>query len=108
MADTAVLDIDAKAAEFQPLVIRFRAQEWTLGKDIVSLLTAATFAADGEDEESDGEVGQLTMLAKLKPVLRILAPGIPVDDLSPGEEVALLRAVTEVMNRCGRLTFSEE
>lgn len=101
-----VLDIDAKAAEFQPLVIKFRGEEYTLGVDIVSLMTAATFASEGV--EDGDEVDQLGILRKLRPTLRILAPGIPVDDLSAGEEAALLGAVTEVMNRCGRLTFREE
>ena len=104
MPDNTVLDIDAQASEYQALEIKFRGQQWTLGKDIVSLLSAASFASEGEE---DAEVDQLAMLRKLKPMLRILAPGIPVDDLTPGEEVALLGAVTEVMNRCGRLTFSE-
>lgn len=97
-----VFDIDEQAGAFQPVKVKLRGEVYTLGATALSLMNAAELGSDDDDE--DGE----HMLAKLRPMLAELCPEMPTQDLTAGEEVALMRAVTEVMRRVGRLTFRAE
>lgn len=92
-----VFDIDEQAGAFQPVRVKLRGQESVLGSTALSLMKAAQLGQDTED-----------ILSQLRPMLGQLCPELPIDDLTPGEEVALMRAVTEVMRRMGRLTFRTE
>lgn len=96
-----VFDIDEQAGAFQPVKVKLRGEVYTLGATALSLMNAAELGSDDED-------GEQHMLAKLRPMLAELCPEMPTQDLTAGEEVALMRAVTEVMRRVGRLTFRAE
>lgn len=101
--ETGVVDIDAQAKKFDPVRIRFRGIEYVLGRDVASIIEA-TSVLSSDDDGSD----PVKTLRSLGPILEILAPELPRDDLDPGEEIALLGAVTLLMERVGDLPFRRE
>lgn len=95
---SSVYDVDAVAAEMQSARVRFRGQEYEVGRSAYGIVTAPSIIGDVT------EVG--AVLQKLPELLQVLAPelfavleGAP---LTAGEEFALLKVVTEVMNRASR------
>lgn len=103
MAENEVFDIDAVAAEYQPVRIKFRGTEYVLGATVLQVI-AATELAPGE--------GASGMVARLPEYLRTLCPEIgPALEGRPlisAEEVALLRPITAVMNRFNAVSKSQE
>lgn len=103
-----VFDIDAEASQFEPVRIKFRGRDLVLGDTAVSIIQAASLYS-AEDDEQD----HLSLMVKyLRPVLRALNPELAQmmeeQDLTSAEELALMRPVTAVMERLGKLTFRSE
>lgn len=98
-----VVDIDAQAKRFEPVRIRFRGEEYTLGRDVASIMLATSVLSSDDDGSDPAKT-----LRALEPMLEILAPELPRDNLEPGEAVALFGAVTLLMERVGDLPFRHE
>ena len=101
MTQNEVFDIDAVAEEYQPVRIRFRGAEYTLGANVLQVIAATELSTD---EGTGGIVKQLPVY------LRTLCPEIgPALEkpLAAAEEVALLRPITEVMNRFNAVSKSQ-
>lgn len=98
-----VMDLDQVAEDMGlPLVVRFRGKEYKLGNSALGLLQVAGLADElGGDEATAG-------IKVLPKAMALLCPELPLEDLTSGEEIALVRAMTEVLNRIGRLSFQEE
>ena len=109
MAENQVFDVDALAEEYQPVVIRFRGQEYTLGTNVLQVIAAAELGEGVEKEE--GMSGLRAIVTQLPAYLRTLCPEIgPAleESLTSTEEVALLRPITAVMNRFSDVSKSTE
>lgn len=107
----SIYDVDAEAAKFQPVRVKFRGTEYTLGGDVCSLLSAASLFGNLPDGEDSLALSR-AVFEYLRPVVRVLSPAIGEvmdrEDLNAGEEAALLRPVTEVLSRIGDLSFPAE
>jgi hypothetical protein len=99
-----VFDIDAMAAEagYQPVQVRFRGQEYQLGNTAAGLFKAADLADKLPDDDT------AAIVTALPDLLEILSPGWPAEEqLTVAEEMVLVQAVTEVMNRLGQARFQD-
>lgn len=100
MAD--IFDIDAQVGEFEPVRIRFRGEELVLGESVMDVM-AACEAAGHMPEDQEGLEGVRAMLGMIRPALRVLNPKLrdmlDERDLSPAEEVALVRPVTVALSQ---------
>lgn len=114
-----VFDIDEAAQDFKPVQIKFRGEIHVLGGSVLSLLNASSiFTEDvlsGEEDEKDDAEGHefvKRVFEFMRPVLRALSPTMAAvlekKDLTPPEEAALLKPVTEALNTLGRLSFRTE
>ncbi len=114
-----IFDIDAATAEFQPVRIKFRGEVHTLGDSVFALLNASSIftedvipdVPEGEDEEASKSF-TIKVFEFLRPPLRARSPSMSKvmdeQDLTPPEEAALLKPVTEALNSLGRLSFRTE
>ncbi len=97
-----VFDADAARADFQPVLVKYHGKEYALGTSAYGLVAAPDLFAN---EDPEAKVGMKEMLDKLPECLALLSPelGQAVEEhgLGAGEELLLLRAITEVMNRVG-------
>ncbi len=103
MAENEVFDVDALASEYQPVRIKFRGNEYTLGASVLQVVAATELATEGE--------GFAGIVKQLPAYLRTLCPDIgPALEvpLTSAEEVALLRPITAVMNRFSVIAKSTE
>lgn len=104
MSDPHVFDLDEAASGFEPVRIKLRGQEYTLAATAASLLVAIAYAA----EHFGGEDTDLARIAEhVRPMFQALAPDAP-QDLTLMEELALVRPVTELLNRISSLSFRAE
>lgn len=106
-----VFDIDALAENFKAVQVKLRGQLYELGGTAYSILMAASLV-DVDEEEGNEKAQAAKFMKQLRPMLAYLSPELERDTrdnpLSAAEELALLPAVTEVMNRVGALSFRSE
>jgi hypothetical protein len=100
-----LFDIDALAAEFSPVEIKFRGLQYVLGETIEQVLGAVAIARTVADNAAPDE-----QLAILVPVLLALNPalgGVVGGNaaLSLAERLVLQRVVTEAMERISKVPF---
>lgn len=113
-----VFDVDAQSSAYQPVEVKFRGKQYQLGRDTAGLLYAAEAYNAVPDplqtpqgqaptpEQSASQTEYVTKLVEILPsVLTALNGDFPTDDLTAGEESALLNVVTEVLSRMGDLSF---
>jgi hypothetical protein len=110
-----MFDIDELAGDFEPVEIRFRGQEYVLGASVIQLLNAAVGFKDSAGrlkENASAEDQALAVFEVLRPTLRALSPElakvIAERDLTPPEEAALLKPVTQAVQLLSRLSFRAE
>jgi hypothetical protein len=96
-----VYDIDAAAGSYQPVTIKLRAQEYVLGETVQQLMTMSSLLNSVKDES-----GQVEVSAHIVEILATLAPQAP-QNLTAGEQIALVRPITEVLTRFNALSFQE-
>jgi hypothetical protein len=104
---TNVIDIDERAGSFEPVVVKFRGQEYTLGKTALELVAATSVYTGNPKADDETEVEFSLRLAPM--VLRAISPEIAavIDEapLTPAEEMAFIPILTEVVKRIGALKF---
>jgi hypothetical protein len=105
-----LFDIDQATKDFEPVRIKFRGVEHTLGGSVLSLLNASSiFTEDVMKDDDDDTSFTKRVFEFLRPTLRALSStmGDVIDesDLTPAEEAALLRPVTAAISQLGRLSF---
>ncbi len=107
----ALYDIDEMAQEFEPVRVKFRGEEYTLGDSVHAILSASSVFQQ-VDAKTDDKTTTLQVFTFLRPIIRVLSPemGKVMDkqDLNVAEEAAMLRPVTEVLAQVGRLSFRKE
>ena len=100
-----LFDIDAEAAAFEPVHIKFRGQEYALGDTVMSVLLAME-VVEGDTIETK------QLMANLPAILRTLCPALEAvleeKPLVQAEEVALLKPVTAVLKGFAALTKSDD
>jgi hypothetical protein len=103
-----VFDLDS-GTDYEPVTVRFRGKDYVLGKNAGQLLAATRVyeKAGIELGEEDSDAGA-KVLDLIRPMVAVLCPDFPLDELDPQAEVRLIRPVTEVLTRMGNLTFQEE
>lgn len=103
-----LFDVDARAASFKPVVIKFRGTERVLGATALSLIQATSIYST--QARAEGETDSVFAVRLVKPILRALSPELSAEldarDLEAGEELALLPVLTEVVKRLGAVRFS--
>lgn len=98
-AAPAVFDLDEGAVEFEPVRIRVKGKEYQLPESGAALLS--TLAALEDVSEEPG-------LDELMPLYGNLAPSAPkFEQLSVGQQMALVKPVTEVLRRICAISFRE-
>ena len=101
-----VIDIDAAAGGFAPVEIRFRGKNYFLGRTVLGILEISDQYKDGPGE---GESEASFAVRMVRPSITALCPELSAviekDDLTAGEEIAMLRPLTEVVQRFGAITF---
>jgi hypothetical protein len=104
-----VFDIDDRAGAYEPVVVKFRGEEYALGQSAATLLGFSAIYQAHPAEENEPEV--LYALRLLRPMIGSLSPAIASvmaeRDLTCEEELAFLPVLTEVMNRVGGISFRE-
>lgn len=103
MAENEVFDVDALADSYQPVRIKFRGNEYTLGTNVLQVMAAAELSPDSG--------GMTDMVPLLPTYLRTLCPEIAPaleEPLTAAEEVALMRPITAVMDRFNAIVKSEK
>ena len=104
MAD---FNIDEMAADFQSVGIILRGEEYVLGRNALGLLNACEMHGTIEDKE--GTQYLVALLELLPEILKSMCPELTLeDDLETGEQMSLVKVVTEVLGRVSRLTFPKE
>ena len=103
-----VIDLDAARTDYKPVVVVFRGERYTLGATALSVFGALTLDGSSLEKQKDESNETFTgrLLSKLPDLIRILCPTFPAPPWELGEEVALFRAVTEVLKRVSVLRFS--
>lgn len=103
----AAFDIDKMQADFEPVDIVFRGETYTLGRNALGLMNACEM--QGSIDDKDG-LEYLKANLEMQPrVLQTLCPEWDAEvELTTGEQMALMKVITEVLGRAGRLTFQEE
>lgn len=104
----ATFDVDEMGADFQAVDIIFRGEEYLLGGNALGLLDACEL--HGTIEDKDGTVYLKAFLEILPELMKSLCPELVLeqDTLVTGEQMALVKVVTEVLGRISRLTFPAE
>lgn len=93
----AVFDLDQTAVGFEPVRIKLNGKEYQLPESGAALLS--TLAALEDLPEEPG-------LDELVPLYGNLAPHAPkFEELTVGQQMALVAPVTEVLNRLNGITF---
>lgn len=101
---TKVFDVDALAAEFEPVCIRFRGEEYVLGDTVESVLAATKIAESLPDDAPTEE--QLALLPKvLRALNKKLGKAVAESEPSLPERLVFQKAVTELMTRVGNVPF---
>lgn len=107
-----VFDIDEISKAFEPVRIKFRGVEYTLGSTVMQLLNAASVFQGILDDDAPKDEQAKAVFENLRPVLRALSPDlaevINENDLTAGEEAALLRPSTAALNLLSVLSFREK
>jgi len=98
-------NVDALAAEFEPVSITFRGVEYTLGSSIDQVLASVNLARSVPDKAPVAE-----QLAILPPVLAALNPelGVAVGDgagLTLAENLVLQKCVEAAMQQIAKVPF---
>lgn len=94
-----LFDIDKEAGAYTPVQIKLRGVTYTLGDSAVALLHLSDFIG-----KFDGDLSIENLLRQVRPLMKVLAPDAP-EDLNTAEELALLPALTEVLQRFTAITF---
>lgn len=104
----ATFNIDEMKGDFEPVEIIFRGEEYTLGRNALGLLNACEL--HGTIEDKDGAQYLKALLELLPELVKSLCPELTLeqDTLETGEQMAMVKVVTEVLGRVSRLTFPEE
>ena len=101
-----IIDIDAAVSAFEPSIVRFRGDEYTLGKSVLGLIAVSELY---QEKRPEGETEIAFALRMVRPAIKALSPPIyeviEAEDLSAAEEVAVLKPLTEVVKRFGAITF---
>lgn len=109
----SVFDLDSSGASgFEPVTVRFRGNEYTLGATAYGLVAAPAILTPPNGEASERET-LVHIVQNIHSAVRVLSPPLAEaleadDNVTPGETLALVRAVMEVLNRLGRFRFSAE
>ena len=96
-----IFDIDSESSYFVPVGIRLRGREYVLGETAHQFLGALEVAKDLEGKP------ETEILRHIRPLLAVLAPEAPMD-LSPAEEMALIKPLAEVLKRFSRVSFPQD
>lgn len=106
----SLFDVDALRSAYTPVRMRFRGVEYQVGASALGVLQALTVDTQGGLDKLEGEspMAYAVRLLKVAPrMMAFLCPDLPT---SPAwtfdEEMAMVRVVTEVLGRVGRLRFS--
>jgi len=89
---------------YTPVVVTYKGKDYTLGEAAFGLMRAPAILELGEGEKLTGE----TILLKLPDLLKALGPKLHEaieenpEPLKVNEELMLINAITEVLNRFGR------
>lgn len=102
----AEFNIDEMKAGFEPVEIVFRGENYFLGRNALGLLDACEL--HGSIEDKDGVAYLKALLELLPGLVASMCPELTLEDLETGEQMALVKVVTEVLGRVSRLTFPEE
>ena len=103
----ATFNVDEMSADFQPVDIIFRGQEYVLGRNALGLLNACEM--HGTIEDKDGTQYLVALLELMPELMKSMCPELILEnDLGTGEQMAMVKVVTEVLGRVSRLTFPEE
>lgn len=103
-APATLFDADAARTEYTPVRVKYRSEVYELGKSAISLVAAPDLFAAKDDSEG-AHVSMRRLLERLPECLTVLCPelgeAVSKHGLSAPEEMLLLKAVTEVLNRVG-------
>lgn len=109
--ESGIFDVDQLAQNFEPVKVKLRGKVYELGGTAYSILMVGSMVKVDEGETDDRKQAA-EFLRQLRPVLAVLSPELEADTrdrpLTAAEELALLPAITEVMNRVGALSFRTE
>ena len=103
----ATFNIDEMRSDFQPVDIIFREKEYVLGRNALGLMNACEL--HGTIEDKDGLEYLKAFLELLPELMKTMCPELELsEDLQTGEQMAMMKVITEVLGRVSRLTFPEE
>lgn len=95
---------------YKPVTITYREKEYTLGSDAYGLMMAPGVLGEVKDLTPE-QVGA-RLVKKLPELLGFLCPdlaeALKENTASIGEQIVLIRALTEVLNRLGRFRFTPD
>jgi len=106
----ATFNIDTMKADFAPVDIHFRGQDYVLGACATGVLDGCE--VHGTIEDKDGLEYMRAFFGIMRDMVLALSGDLDLDNLDPalelGEQLALMKACSEVLRRVGRLTFQAE
>ncbi|KKL21269.1 hypothetical protein LCGC14_2447150 [marine sediment metagenome] len=105
-----IYDIDATQGTFKPVMVKLYDETWPLGTTAYSLIAVPGLlqAEEGEVEQKIIERAMLNLRACLCLLNPDLGEAIEEKGLNPNQEMALMKAVMEVLNRVARFSDGTE
>lgn len=93
---------------YTPVSVTYREKEYLLGDSAYGLMMVSTVVDSKKGKGKKREVTGGELIKKLPKLLELLSPSLAkaMTDPTIAEQVLLLRAVTEVLNRLGKFRFS--
>ena len=92
---------------YKPVSVTYREKEYLLGASAYGLMMAPGVI---ELEDKNGAEIGMELIGKLPELLRLLCPDLAeaMTDPTVAEQILMIRAITEVLNRLGNFRFTDE
>lgn len=92
---------------YKPVSVTYREKEYLLGASAYGLMMTPG-VVDLEDKNG-AEIGA-ELISKLPEILNLLCPDLAevMTDPTVAEQIVMIRAITEVLNRLGNFRFTDE
>jgi hypothetical protein len=107
----SVVSLDGDDIPYEPLRVTFRGQEYAFGGSALGVFAALDVDTQGGLGIKDGESPisyARRIFTVVPPMVKLLCPDFPdATTWTPREEVAILRAVMEVLGRVALLRFQK-